>query len=96
VTQHSESKRWFELKVVRILNLSEEHGNSLIAFDCRIDTFDSLPKRSFAHLDGVLVVSLEDASVSAQNEPQKSVTISRGDFTCVLTEVRATGFAHSE
>jgi hypothetical protein len=92
LTHRPDGKRWFDFQVARILWVCEEEGNSLISFDCQIDTFDSSPKRSFAHSDCKLVISLEDASISMQDEPKKSVTISRGDFTCVLTQVRATGF----
>jgi hypothetical protein len=92
VTHRPDGKRWFDFPEARILWVNEEEGNSLISFDCAIDTFDSLPKRSFARCDCKLVISLEDASISMQNQPKKSVTVSRGDFTCVLTEVRATGF----
>ncbi len=92
VTHLPDGKRWFDFPAARILCVSEDKGNSLVSFDCPIDTFDSPPKRSFAHLDCKLVISLEDASISMQDELKKSVIISRRSFTCVLTEVRATGF----
>ncbi len=52
-----------------------------------IDTKDSLPARSLVHGKGGLEVSLEDPSLLISNG--RSVTISRGPFRCVLTDLRA-------
>src|SRR6266481_854327 len=73
LTHRPEGKQWFDFKAARILWVSEDEGNSLVSFDCPIDTFDSPTKRSFAHLDCKLVISLEDASISMQDTPKKSV-----------------------
>jgi hypothetical protein len=67
--------------VVRITNITA----SLVAFEWQLDTLDSPGKRSFEHSDGVTVISLEDATVALSDDPQPSLTISRGAYTCKLT-----------
>jgi len=75
----------FDKLIVRILHVTD----STLAFSWSTDTFDSSPKRSFAHSDGTLVVSLEDSLLSISDSPKKTLSISRGPYLCVLTEIRA-------
>ena len=90
VTGPPDNKALFDLKV-RILNVQDTVGDCLLAFAWQTDTFDSPPDRAFAHSDGTLVISLEGASLSLENAPEK-LSISRGDFRCVLTVLRPTVF----
>lgn len=66
--------------------------DSLFAFSWQTDTVDSLPKRSFAHSDGMTVISLEDATLTLSDDPTPSVTIVRGQCECRLTELRPSNF----
>jgi hypothetical protein len=78
----------FKNLVVRILHVTD----STLAFSWSTDTFDSSPKRSFAHSDGTLVVSLEDSLLSMSDSPKKTLSIARGPYLCVLTEILASAF----
>jgi hypothetical protein len=69
-----------------------DDGASL-AFDWRI--VESDPKVSAQLLvdgAGKFVIWLADASFSRLNIPQKSMSIVRGSYQCILTEVRASAF----
>lgn len=90
VTGPPDNKALFDLKV-RILNVQDTVGDCLLAFAWQTDTFDSPPTRAFAHSDGTLVISLEGASLSLETAPEK-LSISRGDFRCVLTVIRPNAF----
>src|SRR5882672_1695661 len=64
---------------VRVLNINDSAEDSLLAFAWSTDTADCLPNRSFAHSEGTLVISLEDAAFAISDNP-KTVTISRGPY----------------
>jgi len=87
VTGEPDGKALFDL-TVRIANVQNLAGDSLLSFLWQTDTGDALPSRAFAHSDGMLVISLEGATLTADFEPER-FTISRGAFRCVLT-LRAT------
>ena len=73
---------------VRVLNVTD----SSIALAWSTDTFDSPPKRSFAHSDGTTVISLEDALFVISRDSTNSLSISRGAYRCLLREIRASAF----
>jgi len=63
-----------------------------LAFEWSTGTEDSLPKRSFEHSDGVTVISLEDVSFVISRDPVESLSISRGEYHCLLRVIRASAF----
>jgi hypothetical protein len=95
ITQHSDGKQWFNIPVADVSRVCEDEGECRVFFNFAIDTSDSLPKRPFARAECRLEISLENASLTLQDDSRTSVTVSRGDFSCVLTELRATGFAEN-
>jgi hypothetical protein len=95
VTHRPDGKQWFDIPIADISWVCEDEGESRISFAFAIDTSDALPMRSFARAECRLEISLENTSLTLQDNPKKSLTISRKDFTCVLTELRATAFAEN-
>lgn len=74
---------------VTILDVTD----SSLSFRWQLDVVDSDgPARQFASAHGTFVVWLKGASFAALYSPDKSLTISRGPFHCVLTEFRASAF----
>jgi hypothetical protein len=91
VTGEPNGKALFDL-TVRIANVQNVAGDSLLSFFWQTNTADASPSRAFAHSDGMLVISLEGTTLTADLEPER-FTISRGAFRCVLTVVHPTGFS---
>lgn len=64
-----------------------------LAFRWRLSEVDPTgPTLPFATADGTFVIWLEGASFSMLDIPKKTIVISRGPYTCVLREVRASAF----
>lgn len=79
-------------KLAGHLSYTHDNGASL-AFVWRI--VEPEPQSSatpFVDAEGRFVIWLADASFSILDAPRKSMTISRGPYQCILTEVRASVF----
>jgi len=96
LTSSTDKKIRLDLRAVKILGINEAMGEAQVSFQWQIDTLDIQPRKLFAQSRGTTSIWLEGATLSLSNNPRPCVTISRGHFTCMLTEVRESGLRSSK